>query len=98
MQNLQQPQEVNPLFIHARWSFGNDEKALGNYANHPAGEGKWGMPKDLQSPPQGAKMGAVLNYCLSGNHDEDRCLLVAVADWSHMAGSVLFKVRMSTNE
>jgi len=59
MQNLQQPQEVNPLFIHARWSFGNDEKALGNYANHPAGEGKWGMPKDLQSPPQGAKMGAV---------------------------------------
>ena len=72
---------------------------LSSVTHHRAvGQGNGGVPKDLQPPPEEAKMGAVLNFCLSGNHEEDRCLLVAVADWSHMAGSVLFKVRMSTNE
>lgn len=39
-----------------------------------------GLLEDLQPPPQRAKMGAVLNFYLSGNHDEDRCLLVDVVD------------------
>ena len=32
MLHPQQTHEVNPLLIHARWSFSNDEKVLGDYA------------------------------------------------------------------
>jgi len=38
------------------------------------------MPKVLQPPPQGAKMGAELNNVLGGNHEENTCHLIDVVD------------------
>ena len=37
------------------------------------------LPKDLQAPPQRAKMGAVLNNDLGRNHEENTCHLAAGA-------------------
>ena len=39
-----------------------------------------GDPKNLQPPPEEAKMGAVLNNVLGRSHEEETCHLINIVD------------------